>query len=101
VVYRPDRVLEAGGYDESYPRAQGYDLWVRMAGAYRIEAVPQVLYSYRIHDESVSRTQQALSTELMNKVRARAIDQLDETAAPPGSDGGPGAPGRKDADAAV
>ena len=47
MVLRRSRVLEAGGYDESLPRAQDYDLWLRLTrDAPALGAVPDVLYTY-------------------------------------------------------
>ncbi|MEZ6232819.1 MAG: glycosyltransferase [Phycisphaerales bacterium] len=48
MMLRRSRVLDAGGYDESLPRAQDYDLWLRLTReAPALGAVADVLYMYR------------------------------------------------------
>lgn len=42
-------------YDEVYPYAQDYDLWIRMEqGGVKMTNVPRILYFYRIHSAQVS-----------------------------------------------
>lgn len=49
MMLRRDAVRAAGGYDESLPRAQDYDLWMRLARRGVISAVPDVLYHWTHH----------------------------------------------------
>lgn len=59
MLIRRDALLAIGGYDESLPRAQDYDLWLRMVypalrsgpttTPYAIAALPEVLYTHRRH----------------------------------------------------
>ena len=72
VMLRPDPVLQAGSYDVTYPCAQGYELWVRIAQHHIIQALPQALYKYRIYEESWSRSQRPLRNELIGRIRQRA-----------------------------
>lgn len=76
VMLRPDPVLQAGGYDVTYPCAQGYELWVRISQRHIIEALPQRLYKYRIYEESWSRSQRPLRDELIERIRQRANEIL-------------------------
>ncbi|MEX2218276.1 MAG: glycosyltransferase [Phycisphaerales bacterium] len=46
MVWRPT-VLGAGGYDESLPYAQDYDLWLRLSRTAELANLPQALYRYR------------------------------------------------------
>jgi hypothetical protein len=47
MMLRKDAVLAVGGYDESLPRGQDYDLWLRLAGR-GLAGIPDVLYTYRM-----------------------------------------------------
>ncbi|CAG1001418.1 O-antigen biosynthesis glycosyltransferase WbnJ [Phycisphaerales bacterium] len=47
MMLRRDAVLRAGGYDERLPRAQDYDLWLRLAEPGEVCALPDVLYRHR------------------------------------------------------
>jgi glycosyltransferase involved in cell wall biosynthesis len=49
------RVLKTvGGYDESYDRQDGYDLWLKILNRYPIANVPTPLFYYRQHSNSLS-----------------------------------------------
>lgn len=54
VVMRRSAVEELGGFDERYWGADDYDLWLRMAGAYRIAHLAETLVLYRVHSGSFS-----------------------------------------------
>lgn len=47
-MLRRRRVLEVGGYDERFVRAQDYDLWLRLAGRGPLIVLPEVMYHHRI-----------------------------------------------------
>ncbi|MBS0197132.1 MAG: glycosyltransferase [Planctomycetes bacterium] len=49
MLLRRDAVLAVGGYDESLPRAQDHDLWLRLSSM-GVAAVPEVLYTHRLRD---------------------------------------------------
>lgn len=55
VMFRREVVTRLGGYDESYPVAQDYDLWLRIAAVARIAALPDVLVIRRALEAGVSR----------------------------------------------
>lgn len=48
MMLRRDAVLGVGGYDESLPRAQDYDLWLRLVRGHRVGSLAEVLYDYRV-----------------------------------------------------
>ena len=49
------RVLKAvGGYDESFDRQDGYDLWLKVVNRYPVANVPTPLFYYRQHSGSLS-----------------------------------------------
>lgn len=47
MMLRRDGVLALGGYDESFERAQDFELWRRLARGLAIAAIPDVLYRWR------------------------------------------------------
>ena len=52
VMIKKKSLLIAGGYDESLPRHQDYDLWFRCAKAnMKFANIPEVLLKYRFTDE--------------------------------------------------
>jgi glycosyltransferase involved in cell wall biosynthesis len=53
---RRDALESAGGYTDDYGSNEDYDLWRRLARDWRLAAIPEVLYRYRIHPEAVTRT---------------------------------------------
>ena len=55
VMARVETLRALGGFDETLPRAQDYDLWLRVArsGA-RIRALDETLARYRVHDANIS-----------------------------------------------
>lgn len=56
-MYRRERIMAIGGYDESFPQAQDIALWLKcLASGYNFANVPQVLLHYRQHDTQVSVT---------------------------------------------
>lgn len=70
VMFRRDRVLQAGGYqDRGWP--EDYDLWLRLytAGA-RFAKVPEVLLEWREHPRRLTRVDSRYSLE--NFLRAKA-----------------------------
>jgi glycosyltransferase involved in cell wall biosynthesis len=54
VMFRRSIFEDSGGYDESLVASQDHDLWLRMAERGRIEALPDILMAYRIHNASTT-----------------------------------------------
>jgi hypothetical protein len=48
MMLRREAVLAAGGYDESFTRAQDFELWTRLSSRLAVAAVPEVLYAWRL-----------------------------------------------------
>jgi len=73
VMMRRSALEEAGGYDESLPVAQDYDLWMRMSRVTRVANLPAPLVVRHLLAGRVSATRDAerLSTEA--HVRWRAL----------------------------
>lgn len=55
VMIRRNVLIECGGYNEKYVRAQDYDLWLRIAETHRMANLCESLYFWRRTDECISR----------------------------------------------
>jgi glycosyltransferase involved in cell wall biosynthesis len=71
VAVRRHCLAELGGFDESFHGADDYDLWLRMAGQFKMVHVDQPLVRYRRHAGSFS----AAHAERMLEDRLRIIRQ--------------------------
>lgn len=76
VMFRREAVLACGGYDESYPCAQDYELWTRLAAKGTLANLPDVLLQYRVHPESVTSTKLDTQIELSSQIGARWAGQF-------------------------
>jgi glycosyltransferase involved in cell wall biosynthesis len=55
VMFRRDLVWqELGGYDETLPTGEDFDLWSRVAARYKVANLPATLVDYRFHSNSTS-----------------------------------------------
>lgn len=54
VAFRKSMVLSAGGYRNTFPHAEDYDLWRRLERFGTFEKVDKVLLDYRIHSSQIS-----------------------------------------------
>lgn len=84
MMLRRDAVLAAGGYDETFTRAQDFELWTRLAARLAIAALPEVFYAWRLRVASSysSSTDQAAraATILSSAWRALPEGDRDHTA---------------------
>jgi glycosyltransferase involved in cell wall biosynthesis len=71
-------VLEAvGGFDESLPSVEDYDLWLRIAAVSTIGMLPEALARYRVHGGQMSgNRERMLAAEL--RVLRNALDRSPE-----------------------
>lgn len=53
-MIRRDYGLAIGGFDESLPSCQDWDLWLRIAQRYQVACVPEILVHRTIHGEQIS-----------------------------------------------
>jgi glycosyltransferase involved in cell wall biosynthesis len=51
---RANCIYEVKGYDETIPRAQDYDLWLKLSEKYKLANIPEYLYFWRRHKENIS-----------------------------------------------
>ncbi len=87
IMMRKQAFDATGGYRSSFPYAEDYDLWLRMAERYELASLPDILLYYRVHPGQVSTKyirQQALSV-LGSQIAAR---MRKETGRDPFDDGG-------------
>lgn len=54
VMMRTDAVRKAGGYPSEFVSAEDYALWLRLLSLGKIDNIPEVLLSYRVHENSIS-----------------------------------------------
>ena len=73
VVMRRAAVEQAGGYDEAFPVAQDYDLWMRMSRVTRMANLPEPLVVYRLRPGRVSETRHAERLRAEAYVRWREV----------------------------
>jgi len=64
-------------YDPNYSHAEDYELWTRISESIEFANIPDILYRYRIHNQSVSNAH--ANTQLYNarRVRARELRKID------------------------
>jgi glycosyltransferase involved in cell wall biosynthesis len=85
-VFRRDAVQGVGGYDNSHPVAQDYDLWARLRDKTEFGNLPQPLMKVRIHGASSSAVrgsdQSRLSVGISRRLFSDYLDrQLSENEA--------------------
>ena len=73
VVMRRAAVEQAGGYDEAFPVAQDYDLWMRMSRVTRMANLPELLVVRRLRPGGVSETRDTERLRAETYVRWRAV----------------------------
>jgi GT2 family glycosyltransferase len=75
VTVRKSAVHKAGGYDERYPCAEDYDLWLRLAEVGQLANVPAIHLCYRVHSTSANWTvnieQRTQGHQIHNEARVR------------------------------
>ena len=79
VMMRKSVLQKVGGYDETFPYIQDYELWIRIASCAKLANLAEVLTIHRFHRDSVSAD---LRTELLRlwlrmRIRYRAFRTLD------------------------
>jgi hypothetical protein len=81
VLLRRAALDASGGYRDDYGANEDYDLWRRLARAWELACVPEVLYRYRVHAAAVTRTdperiarRERLRSELWREYSSRSYD---------------------------
>jgi len=73
VMARRTIVEQAGGYDETFPVAQDYDLWMRVSRHARLANLPELLVIRRILPGRISEAREAERLRAEARVRWRAV----------------------------
>jgi hypothetical protein len=73
VIFDKEKVIQMGGYSDSMPVAQDYDLWCRLMKAYPIAILPEKLLGLRLHPESISSKQKDAQNHFTDVVVLRNI----------------------------
>ena len=73
VVMRRAAVEQAGGYDEAFPVAQDYDLWMRMSRVTRMANLPELLVVRRLLPGRVTAARHTERARAEASVRWRAV----------------------------
>jgi GT2 family glycosyltransferase len=60
VMYRRERLREAGGFDETLRRCEDYDVYLRMVRRFPIAGYADRVAEYRRHDTNMSRAHEAM-----------------------------------------
>ncbi len=73
IVMRRTSVEQAGGYDEAFPVAQDYDLWMRMSRVTRMANLPDLLVVRRLLPGRITAAREAERWKAEARVRWRAV----------------------------
>jgi GT2 family glycosyltransferase len=76
VLARRELVRSVGGFDESLPRSQDWDLWIRLARRGRVVTCREVLYAYMIHAGAASAGDHAQQAADHERIRAKYAPAL-------------------------
>lgn len=77
MMLRRSAILKVGGYDESFDRAQDYELWLRLARTHRVGAVAETVYRYhRPAGAAGLASTSPRQGELAERARRRDLDLL-------------------------
>ena len=79
VLYRRARLIDVGGFDESLPRCEDYDLYLRMAKRFAIAGYADLVAAYRLHGDNMSSDHGAM---LRTVLEVHARHRPDATAGP-------------------
>lgn len=60
VMYRRERLLEAGGFDESLRRCEDYDVYLRLARRFPVAGYADLVADYRLHGDNMSADHRAM-----------------------------------------
>lgn len=69
-------ILRQNSYENLYPPAEDYALWVRIIENYKVWNIPEILLYYRVHDLNISSLRIAQRFEAEKKLIRRQLEQL-------------------------
>jgi glycosyltransferase involved in cell wall biosynthesis len=77
VLYRRDVLLAAGGFDESLPRCEDYDVYLRIARTRPVASHPAETALYRWHGQNMSSSARSMLGTLLRVHRAHRPGRAD------------------------
>jgi len=83
LMIRRELLIALGGYDPAMSAAEDYDLLLRLAEVAQVGNLPELLYQYRSHPASVSKTRAQLQLHNIAASRARAAQRRYGASVPP------------------
>ena len=78
-MIRKDVLREIGGYDESFNRQDGYDIWLKIIHKHKISNVNEPLFFYRQHSKSLTSNKSKL-LETRAKILEKHVDRMNISA---------------------
>jgi glycosyltransferase involved in cell wall biosynthesis len=80
VMMRRQPLESVGLYDETMTHSQDYDLWLRLSEEHRICCIPEFLYAWRDHGDSITRAreheQKRFADVARDKARIRRVSRI-------------------------
>ncbi|OHV07733.1 glycosyltransferase family 2 protein [Kushneria phosphatilytica] len=76
ILARTALLREIGGYDESFPRCQDYDLHQRLSRTHRMANLPQILVCGREHAARFTRQTGEVGRERKEAICRRALEEI-------------------------
>ena len=73
-LVRREFLLAVGGYNEGFSCQDGYDLWVRFVGKYRVTNVNLPLFYYRQHGSNLTRNENRI-LDTRSVIKQRYVDE--------------------------
>ena len=68
IMARRNILEQAGGYDEAFPRAQDYELWMRLALVTKMQSLPQPLIRRRVKGAGKNQTPPEVTAALIQRM---------------------------------
>lgn len=73
VMFRKNKILDIGGYDENFQYAQDCDLWFRLMKENRVANIPEFLLKWRKTSEGIGTRKQAEQQVFARRAKRRAL----------------------------
>jgi len=74
-LFRTSALRAISGYDERIKSQDGFEIWQRLKSIYKVKSIPQVIFYYTQHANSLSKSKKrmTLSSESINKRKEEAL----------------------------
>ena len=71
-MIRLNILKELGGYDEEFDRQDGYSLWLKVIGNYKVKNINKSLFYYRQHSTNLTNNESKL-LKIRSKIKSKAV----------------------------